>query len=187
MALIQDSTGVYTWAINSSGQGPVTCIQFPTAAAAADSLTNPTISQVGADTMLFNGATWDRKRCNQVVTPDASAARTTTVAGASFVNYNFGGATITINATVVSGTTPTLVAKLQYSIDGGTTWFDYNSKTTTATISTVSTTTMIIYPGVIEVANSAISLPLPRICRMYYTIGGTTPSFTFATYVNWMI
>jgi hypothetical protein len=76
--------------------------------------------------------------------------------------------------------------KLQYSPDGGTTWIDYTAKPVTATISATGQTTLVVYPGVTEVVNSAVSLPLPRTLRMYYTIGGTTPSFTFATYFNWI-
>ena len=186
MALIQDITGVNTLAINASGQAPVIDAKFPNAAVAADAYANPTITHEGADLMLFNGATWDRARNNFVTIADSSAARTSTVAGATVTNFNAKGAVITINVTAVSGTSPTLVAKLQYSPDGGTTWIDYTNKPVTATISAIGQTTLIVCPGVTEVANSAVSLPLPRIVRMHYTIGGTTPSLTFATYFNWV-
>ena len=184
MALIQDLTGVYTLAINSSGQAPIVDAKFPTAAA-ADGYANPTITHEGADGFLYNNSTWDRARNNIFTTADASAARTATIAGATVINYNASGAVITINVTAASGTTPTLVAKLQYTPDG-TTWIDYTAKPVTATISATGQTTLVVYPGVTEVANSAVSLPLPRTLRMYYTIGGTTPSFTFATYFNWI-
>ena len=186
MALIQDVTGVNTLAINASGQAPVIDAKFPNAAVAADAYANPTITHEGADLMLFNGTTWDRMRNNFATTADSSAARTSTVAGATVTNFNAKGAVITINVTAVSGTSPTLIAKLQYSPDGGTTWIDYTNKPVTATISAIGQTTLIVCPGVTEVANSAVSLPLPRIVRMYYTIGGTTPSLTFITYFNWL-
>ena len=186
MALIQDVTGVNTLAINSSGQAPVIDAKFPNAAVAADNYASPTITHEGADMMLFNGTSWDRMRNNFVTTADSSAARTSTVAGATVTNYNAKGAVITINVTAVSGTSPTLIAKLQYSPDGGTTWIDYTNKPVTATISAIGQTTLIVCPGVTEVANSAVSLPLPRTVRMYYTISGTTPSLTFATYFNWV-
>ena len=185
MALIQDLTGVYTLAINSAGQAPIIDAKFPTAAPANDGYSNPTITHEGADGFLYNNSTWDRARNNFVTTADSSAARTATVAGATVTNYNASGAVITINVTVASGTTPTLVAKLQYSPDG-TTWIDYTAKPVTATISATGQTTLVVYPGVTEVANSAVSLPLPRTLRMHYTIGGTTPSFTFATYFCWI-
>lgn len=187
MALIQDLTGVYTLAINSSGQAPIIDAKFPTAAAAADGYANPTITHEGADSFLFNGSTWDRNRNNSNQTIDASAARTASVAGATATNFNSSGAVVTINVTAVSGTTPTLVGKLQFSPDNGTTWFDYDSKTVTATISAIGTYILKVYPGLTtEVANSAVGLPVPRTLRMYYSIGGTTPSFTFATYFNWI-
>ena len=186
MALIQDITGVNTLAINASGQAPVIDAKFPNAAVAADAYANPTITHEGADLMLFNGTTWDRARNNFAMIADSSAARTSTVAGATVTNFNAKGAVITINVTAVSGTSPTLIAKLQYSPDGGTTWIDYTNKPVTATISAIGQTTLIVCPGVTEVANSAVSLPLPRIVRMHYTIGGTNPSLTFATYFNWV-
>ena len=88
MAVIQDITGVNTLAINASGQAPVIDAKFPTAAVAADGYANPTITHEGADLMLFNGSTWDRARNNFVTTADASAARTSTVAGATVTNFN---------------------------------------------------------------------------------------------------
>ena len=187
MALIQDATGVNTLAINASGQAPIIDAKYPAAAAAADGYANPTITHAGAEGMLFNNSTWDRARNNFVATADPSAARSAAIVpGTTVTNYNARGAVITINVTAVSGTTPTLVAKLQYSPDGGTTWIDYTTKPVTATISATGNTTLVVYPGVTEVANSAVSLPLPRTLRMYYYIGGTTPSFTFATYFNWI-
>lgn len=186
MALIQDATGVNTLAINSSGQASIIDAKFPTAAPAADGYANPTITHEGADGMLYNNSTWDRARNNFVTTADSSAARTATVAGATVTNYNARGAVITINVTAASGTTPTLVAKLQYSPDGGTTWIDYTEKPVTATISATGKTTLVVHPGVTEVANSVVSLPLPRTVRMYYTVGGISPSFTFATYFCWI-
>ena len=187
MAIIQDSTGVYTLAINSSGQAPIIDAKFPTAAAAVDAYANPTITHEGSDLMAYNNSTWDRFRNNFVLTADSSAARTATVAGTTVTNYNASGAVITINVTAASGTSPTLVAKLQYSPDAGTTWIDYTTKPVTATISATGQTTLTVYPGVTEVANAAVALPIPRTVRMYYTIGGTTPSFTFATYFNWIL
>ena len=185
MALIQDITGVNTLAINASGQASVIDAKFPNAAVAADNYSNPTITHEGADMMLYNGVSWDRARNNFVTTVDVSAARTATVAVNTVTNFNAKGAVITINVTAVSGTSPTLVAKLQYSPDG-TIWIDYTNKPVTATISAIGQTTLIVCPGVTEVANSAVSLPLPRFVRMHYTIGGTTPSLTFSTYFNWV-
>ena len=187
MAVIHDTTGAYILAIDSAGVASIKTAQISTAAALADAFANPTVGHIGADSFLFNGTTWDRNRNNSNQTVEASAARTATVAGAMVTNFNSAGAVITINVTAVSGTAPTLVAKLQYSPDNGTTWFDYDSKTTTATISAIGTYILKIYPGVsAEVANSVVGLPIPRTFRMYYTIGGTTPSYTFTTFVSFI-
>ena len=187
MAIIQDTTGAYTLAVNSSGQASIVDAKFPTAAAAADGYANPTITHEGADLMLYNGTTWDRMRSNWNQTLDSSSARTATVAGTAGTNHNARGAVITINVTAVSGTSPTLVAKLQFSPDGGTTWLDYDAKATTATISAAGAYILKFSPGCTEVANSAIGLSVPRTFRMHYTIGGTSPSFTFATYVSFIL
>lgn len=187
MAVIHDTTGAYILSIDSAGVASVKTAQISTAAALADAFANPTVGHIGAASFLFNGVTWDRNRNNANQTVEASAARTATVAGATVTNFNSSGAVITISVTAASGTTPTLVAKLQFSPDNGTTWFDYDSKVVTATISAVGTYILKVYPGLTaEVANNAVGLPLPRTFRMYYTIGGTTPSFTFTTFVSFI-
>lgn len=187
MALIQDITGVNTLAINSSGQAPVIDAKFPNAAVAADGYANPTITHEGADLMMFNSSTWDRMRSNWNQTLDSSAARTATVAGTTGTNWNHTGMVVTLNVTAVSGTSPTLVAKLQFSPDGGTTWIDYDAKATTASITATGAYILKFFPGCTEVANSAIGLPVPRTFRLHYTIGGTTPSFTFSTMVAFVL
>ena len=94
---------------------------------------------------------------------------------------------VTLNVTAVSGASPTLVAKLQFSPDGGTTWIDYDAKATTASITATGAYILKFFPGCTEVANSAIGLPVPRTFRLHYTIGGTTPSFTFSTMVAFVL
>ena len=187
MALIQDITGVNTLAINSSGQAPIIDAKFPTATPANDGYSNPTITHEGADLMMFNSSTWDRMRSNWNQTLDSLAARTATVAGSTGTNWNHTGMVVALNVTAASGTSPTLVAKLQFSPDGGTTWIDYDAKATTASITATGTYILKFFPGCTEVVNSAIGLPVPRTFRMYYTIGGTTPSFTFSTMVAFVL
>lgn len=163
--------------------GTVGVTGYPTAAAAADAYANPTITHLGADEMNFNGATWDRRRNNVNVNVDTSAAKTTTVAGTTAVNYNATGMFVSILVTAVSGTTPTLVAKLQWSPDNGTTWVDWDTTNLqTASISTTGTYTLKVYPGATNTANSSANGTVPRTWRVYYTIGGTTPSFTLASW-----
>lgn len=72
---------------------------------------------------------------------------------------------VDINVTAASGTSPTLDGKLQHSPDGGTTWIDLVAITQKTTTGTESKTA---------------SAPTSGLVRFNYTIGGTTPSFTFS-------
>lgn len=150
---------------------------LPTAAASADALTNPTVTQIGALALKYNGATWDRVRPNTNVTTGDTGAKTATFAGATQTNHNARGAVVTLNVGAVTGTSPTLAAKLQMSPDGGTTWVDVPGASL-PNITATGVYTLTVYPGAGAIANSVVNFPLPRTWRVYYTIGGTTPSFT---------
>ena len=177
MAVITDTTGAYKLSIDSAGNASIKLSQMTAAAALADNVANPTVGIAAEAQLLFNGATWDRMRgnINQVV--DASAARTASVAGTTVTNYNAKALLIHFKVSALSGTTPVITPKLQWSPDGGTTWLDVPGGSMPA-ISTVSDTVMQVGPEVIAVANAAVNFPLPRTLRMYYTISGTTPSIT---------
>ena len=177
MAVITDTTGAYKLSIDSAGNALIKLSQRTAAAALADAVANPTVGIAAEAQLLFNGSTWDRMRgnINQVV--DASAARTASVAGTTVTNYNAKALLIHFKITAVSGTSPTIVPKLQWSPDGGTVWLDVPGAAF-ATLSAVSDNVMQVGPEVIAAANAAVNFPLPRNLRMYYTIGGTTPSIT---------
>lgn len=98
----------------------------------------------------------------------ASAAKTTTFTTGQDDGYKNADAVI-LQAVVTaqSGTTPTLDIKLQDSFDSGTTWQD-----TGIAIPQITTTT-----GTFQVRST---LPLAPLVRAVCTIGGTTPSYTFA-------
>lgn len=101
--------------------------------------------------------------------PVASAART--VSGNSGQLSGYGIATTLraqLNVTAASGTTPTLNAIIEDSVDGGATW------------NTIGTFAQRTAAGR-EVIN--ITTPFANNLRVSWTIGGTTPSFTFA--VDW--
>ena len=68
-------------------------------------------------------------------------------------------------ATAVSGTTPTLTVVVEDTLDGGTNW------------NQVGTFTQVTATGA-QVIN--ISQPFSDTIRVRWTIGGTTPSFTFS-------
>lgn len=157
--------------------GTVGVTGYPTAAASADALANPTITQIGAAQLVFNGATWDRLRGNSNVTTGDTGAKTTTGNGATQTNFNARGATVAFNIGAVTGTSPTAVFKLQGSPDGGTTWYDILGAAT-ATVTASGVYVLQVYPGVAAVTNAAVSAPLPRTWRVVWTLGGTTPSFT---------
>lgn len=97
-----------------------------------------------------------------------SLARTVT-GNSGVIGDVLGGAISgTLNVTVVSGTSPTLDLVLQESPDNGTTWVDvYHCERVTAV-------SVITLP----------SVPLNGRRRWLWTIGGTTPSFTFSISVT---
>jgi hypothetical protein len=112
----------------------------------------------------------DRAWAGQRETVVASAARTVTGNSGTMGGY---GAASTIraqlNVTAASGTTPTLDVTIQDTLDG-TNWFTigtFAQKTTAA----------------LEVIN--VTVPFADRLRVLWTIGGTTPSFTFA--IDWAV
>lgn len=126
---------------------------------------------------------------NPVTIPTQSTTGDTGTKTASFngltvTNASAKGALIIINEGLISGTSPTLVAKLQGSADGGTNWVDIPNATT-ATLTGTGVYGIMIYPGVTAVGGTAINnttavvnCALPRIWRVVYTIGGTSPNFS---------
>jgi hypothetical protein len=162
--------------------------ELPAAAAIADGFANPTAPSVMADNMMYNNASWDRVRNNYVLNLDTSVARTASGSGTTGTNHNFRGASIFVNVTAVSGTTPTMTVRLQESFDGGTTWRDVDTTNLqTASITGTGISKLVVYPGVTTAANASLNSVLPRTFRLAWTIGGTTPSFTFASWVNFVL
>lgn len=103
--------------------------------------------------------------------PVPSAARTASGNSGTLTGYGIAGTIrAQLNVTAASGTTPTLNAIIEDSVDGGTTW------------NTVGTFAQRTAAGR-EVIN--ITTPFTSNLRVSWTIGGTTPSFTFA--VDWYV
>lgn len=114
---------------------------------------------------------------NQVI--EASSQKSSSAAGTTQTNRDARGVVLSIKTTASSGTSPTLVVKVQGSANG-TDWYDITGAAT-ATINTNTTTILTVYPGTTAVANQVIALPLPRLWRIYWTIGGTGgPTYTFS-------
>lgn len=98
----------------------------------------------------------------------ASAARTASGNSGSPVDLAaYDSAAVMINVTAVSGTSPTLTVNFENCIDSGTT----KCGTHTASASITAT-------GFYMIKASNIA----RYVRTSWTIGGTTPSFTFEVY-----
>lgn len=98
----------------------------------------------------------------------ASAARTATGQSGAFSVGGGDSLTVLVDATAVSGTSPTMTVNVEWSHDGST-WFvgdtaDAFSALTAAGKKAKNFTVKGLY------------------ARLNYTIGGTTPSFTFAAH-----
>jgi len=165
--------------------GTVGVTGYPTAAASADALANPTVTKVDATSLLFNGTTWDRARgMSTNLTTGDTGAKVATGNGATLTNVGNKGVQVLLNLGAVTGTVPTLVLKLQGSVDGGTSWYDIPGATT-ATLNATGLYGITVYPGVTATAGvattgttAAASQVMPRTWRTVWTIGGTSPSFT---------
>ena len=117
-----------------------------------------------------------------------TGAKTASFNGATVTNTFYKGVQLVLKVGAVTGTSPTLVAKIQGSSDGGTTWYDIPGATT-ATLIATGNYGITIYPGIKEVAGVAtdgttaqVDAVIPRNFRGVFTIGGTTPSFTLTNF-----
>jgi len=115
-----------------------------------------------------------------------SAARTATGNSGAFDSpADARGVLLTLSITVASGTTPTLDIKVR-RVDALGIAVDLPSGAFAQKTAT-GTDDLIIYPGVAETANRSVSDCIGDSWQIVWTIGGTTPSFTFsigATYIR---
>lgn len=165
---------------------PTVDTEMATAAALADGVANPTTTTVGAAGLLFNGTTFDRQRANNSLSVEASSAKTATGSGTAQVNYNAKGVILYINVSAASGTTPTLVVNVQAQDPVTSNWITIPGAST-ASLTGITAVQLAVYPGVTVAANTAVSYPLPRNWRVSWTIGGTTPSFTFSVGAQYIL
>lgn len=100
------------------------------------------------------------------LTLEASAAETASGSAAAQSVGQYKEALVTLNCTAASGTTPTLAVVIQASDDGGTTWYNLPGGSFTQLTAAGS--------QAIQVNTFGDTI------RAAWTIGGTTPSFTFA-------
>lgn len=166
----------------------VTDTKLPAAAASADGFSNPTVTQIGVENMLYNGVNWDRQRGMSVIsTSGDSGAKTVTGNGNLQTNFGNKGLQLVIALGTVTGTTPTAVFKMQNSVDGGTTWVDIPGATT-ASLTATGNFGISVYPGQAVTAGTTTtgttataSGIVSRAWRVVWTLGGTTPSFTITS------
>jgi hypothetical protein len=88
-------------------------------------------------------------------------------------------ATWFLNVSASSGTTPTLDVKLQMKNLATGTYIDV-SGASFAQKTGVSHDSLTLALGAGAVANRVVAQPVPPVYRWAWTIGGTTPSFTFS-------
>jgi len=121
----------------------------------------------------------------------ASAAVTGTGNSAAFSLKLADAYTFIVNCTAASGTSPTLDIVYQTSIDGGTTFVNIPWRHTQITAAGVNFLTVRLGLGIGEVgaegaaASTGGTLVKPVVVdpanmRLAYTVGATTPSFTFS-------
>lgn len=103
-----------------------------------------------------------RWAATRALTLAASAARTATGNGAVVEVGDKGTARVLLDVTARSGTTPTLDVVIQTSHDG-TTWRTAHT-----------------FTQVTAVGQQRVSVPIDRFVRAAWTVGGTTPNFTFS-------
>lgn len=82
----------------TTGTAGVVDTELPAAALLADTTTNPTTTSVGSETMIFNGATWDRARGDITNGMDVDVTRLSAlVAGAAHIGQ-VGGETVYVQS-----------------------------------------------------------------------------------------
>lgn len=109
----------------------------------------------------------------------ASLARTVTGNSLDFTNDDagsIGAGTFCIDITAASGTTPTLVVTIQGQ---DPTSGKYYTLLASAVLNAAGTTILRVGPGLPVTANVSANDIIPKVFRVLFTIGGTTPSFTF--------
>lgn len=109
-----------------------------------------------------------------------SAARTATANSDDFAfdGIDYAGVLVYLNISAASGTTPTLVVKLQAKDPVSGSYTDIPGAAF-ASKNTTGADTLTVHPAATASANRVVSHTVPRIMRAVATIGGTTPSFTF--------
>ena len=118
----------------------------------------------------FNGSTWDRWRNNIQDVAAYSAARTASGATGDFTIFNGARLAVFLDVTAVSGTTPTLDVTVQAKDPVSGKYF---------AIGAFAQKTAVASEAIFIGGGADVKFPT-RVFRIEFTIGGTTPSFTFS-------
>lgn len=124
---------------------------------------------------------------NRKFTGAASAARTAT-GNSDPINVpgDCKGFHAVLNISSASGTSPTLDVKVQRFDAISSQWVDLPGGALAQKTAT-GTDDLTIYPGIAETNNRSVSDVIGEEVRFVWTIGGTTPSFTFTIGGTWII
>lgn len=126
---------------------------------------------------------------NQVSTLQTAVTGSSNSGLLLFPEFDFNSVTFKLNVTGVTGTSPTLDLVVQTSNDGGTTLLDcvrfaqITATTTNAHYATAPVAGIQAVHGAVgagTISASAVGVPiLGRAYKAVWTIGGTSPAFTF--------
>jgi hypothetical protein len=146
------------------------------------------------ENQLFNGTSWDPNYNNWITTTGDSGVLTAPFLGQTQINYNARGAIITFILGEVMGVGPSFSPQLQYSPDGGTTWFNFGLALSTLS-ATGASGAFGVYPTLLTPAllgvsqETLIQAALPRVWRVKYSVSGSGgASFDLiGVYVNYLL
>lgn len=136
-----------------------------------------------------NAAAWLANPLTSQITAEASSAKTATGnSAAAIINASATGVMLFLNASVVSGTTPSLTVKVQVQDPVSAGWVDLPGASYPAVVAVTATPLLLIIDlSVVAVANVSVNMPIPRTWRLAWTISGTTPSFTFSVGAQYLV
>lgn len=131
---------------------------------------------------LHNNNNFDRQKNNFESTVYASAARTTAQTGTDQTNFNARGIRLTIDITAVAG-----APSLTFTVQGKSTLANkYTNILVSTALTSVGTTTLQIYPGMLAAANLKADELLPRLWRVNVAVG-TADSVTYSVDANYIL
>lgn len=118
----------------------------------------------------------DAKNTDKGTIASLSAAGSGTVTSSDIMNPTGSGVRVSINVSAISGTSATLVVKVQGKDVASGVYYDIM---TGPSITAAGFTSMVIYPGIVQTNTTTFRSDLvPEWYRISYTITGTTPSVT---------